>query len=81
MKPCAFWGGSRFNPGELTVTASLLRPTGTEQNTNVHRTQRERERGGDKQDKGRGEEREREETSVRRENPSEQRELWRDGMK
>lgn len=53
MKHCALWGGSRFNPGELTVTDSPLRPTETEQNTNVHR--RQRERGGDKQDEGSGE--------------------------
>lgn len=32
---------SGFKPEEQTAIASLLRPAGTEQNTNVHRRQRE----------------------------------------
>ena len=34
---------SGFKPEEQTATASLLRPTGTEQNTNVHGRQKELE--------------------------------------
>lgn len=56
---------SGFKTEEQTVTASLLRLTGTEQNTNVHRRQRE----GEIEDRViEGVEREEEEANVREKN-------------
>lgn len=51
---------SGFKPEEQTATASLLRLTGTEQNTNVHRRQRDR-----RDTVMKGEEREKKEASVK----------------
>lgn len=40
---------SGFKPEQQTATASLCRPTGTEQNTNVHRAGKDR--GRDRRDR------------------------------
>lgn len=59
---------SGFKPEEQTSTASLLRLTGTEQNTNVHRRQRGWGGGGRRDRVMKVEAREEDDASVREEN-------------